>query len=160
MHWKWQYMPWFLASSTIVSLLAGLLKYEIQKYQHIMNSAAHLISGMRKCDHITPVLTSLHWLPVEHRINFKLMCFMASWLGSNLLNWPPDELLTSKVPPLSGAGITSIPKARTVKYAKPAFAYIAPALYNKLPLEMRKSPTFNTFKSGLKTHSFKLAYSP
>ena len=44
----------------------------------------------------------------------------------------------------------SIPKACTVKYGKQAFAYIALALYNKLPIEVRKSPTFNTFKSGLK----------
>ena len=43
------------------SLLAGLPKYEIQKYQHIMNSAARLISGTRKRDHITLVLIDLHW---------------------------------------------------------------------------------------------------
>ena len=41
-----------------------------------MNSAACLISGTWKHDHITPVLGSLHWLPVEHKISYKLECLM------------------------------------------------------------------------------------
>jgi len=27
----------------------------------------------RKCDHISPVLSTLHWLPVKHRIDFKIL---------------------------------------------------------------------------------------
>ena len=114
------------------SLLAGLPKYEIQKYQHIMNSAARLISGMRKCDHITPVLTSLHWLPVEHRINFTLMCLTykalqglaPTYLTDLLVNYCPMRSLHS-----AEQGLRAIPKAHTVEYGKRAFAYIAPALY-------------------------------
>ncbi len=117
-----------------------------------MNSAAHLISGMRKYDHITPVLTSLHWLPVEHRINFKLMCLTykvlhglaPTYLTDLLVNYCPMRSLRSVE-----QGLLTIPKAHTVRYGKWAFAYIAPAQYNKLPLEVRKSPTFNAFKSGL-----------
>ncbi len=47
------------------NLLVGLPKGEIRKLQHVMNSAAHLISGTKKAEHITPVLIELHWLPVE-----------------------------------------------------------------------------------------------
>ena len=32
-----------------------------------------MITGARNSDHITPVLKSLHWLPVEARINFKIL---------------------------------------------------------------------------------------
>ena len=46
------------------SLLVGLPKSDIQKYQHIMNSAARMISGCSKYDHITPVLVDPHWLPI------------------------------------------------------------------------------------------------
>jgi len=39
----------------------------------LQNCAARLILGGGKYDHITPLLRELHWLPVEHRINFKLL---------------------------------------------------------------------------------------
>lgn len=32
-----------------------------------------LLTGTRKRDHITPVLSSLHWLPVQCRIDFKIL---------------------------------------------------------------------------------------
>ena len=47
------------------SLLVGLPKGEIEKMQHVMNSAARLVSGTKKAEHITPVLIELYWLPVE-----------------------------------------------------------------------------------------------
>ena len=56
------------------SLLVGLPKSDIQKYQHIMNSAVCMISGYSKYDHIFPVLADLHWLPIEYWVNFKLLC--------------------------------------------------------------------------------------
>ena len=30
-----------------------------------------IVTHTRKCDHITPVLCKLHWLPIEERIVFK-----------------------------------------------------------------------------------------
>ncbi len=36
----------------------------------VQNAAARLLT--RSC-HITPVLASLHWLPVNHRIQFKVL---------------------------------------------------------------------------------------
>ena len=127
-----------------------------------MNSAARLISSMRKHDHITPILFSLHWLPVEHRINFNITCMTykalhglaAPHLADLLENYSPAMSLR-----LAEQALLAIPKARTAKYGKRAFAYKAPAMYNKLPQDVRKSPTFNTFKAGLKTDYFKLAYS-
>ena len=39
-----------------------------------MNSATQLTLGIKKYDHITPGLEKLHWLPIEYRINFKILC--------------------------------------------------------------------------------------
>jgi len=36
------------------------------------NAAIRLITGTSRRDHITPVLRQLHWLPVRHRVEFKL----------------------------------------------------------------------------------------
>jgi len=36
------------------------------------NAAARLVTGARRCDHITPVLRQLHWLPVRQHVVFKI----------------------------------------------------------------------------------------
>ena len=52
------------------SILAGVSSQLLQKLQ-IQNAAARLITGARRCDHMTPVLRDLHWLPIRQRITFK-----------------------------------------------------------------------------------------
>ena len=54
------------------SLYYGLPQYLIDKLQYVQNSAARLICGSYKYDHITPILFSLHWLPVYLRIQYKI----------------------------------------------------------------------------------------
>ena len=41
--------------------------------QRIQNSAARLVGSTRRFNHITPILFSLHWLPVAYRIEFKIL---------------------------------------------------------------------------------------
>jgi len=38
-------------------------------YKSVQKAAARLVSGARRHDHITPVLVSLHWLPVRQRLD-------------------------------------------------------------------------------------------
>ncbi len=42
----------------------------------VIHSTMELLTGSRKLDHISPILTSLHWLPVEKRIDFKILVFV------------------------------------------------------------------------------------
>ena len=37
--------------------------------------SARIISNVSRYSHITPVLCSLHWLPVKFRIDFKILLF-------------------------------------------------------------------------------------
>ena len=55
------------------SLLAGCPKQLIHKLQKVQNNAAGLICRTPKSDHISPVLHTLHWLPVEQRAENKLL---------------------------------------------------------------------------------------
>ena len=57
-------------------LLFGVSNYLMQKVQSIQNVAARLITGTRRCEHITPVLQELDWLPVRQRVEFKLACLV------------------------------------------------------------------------------------
>ena len=45
----------------------------IFKLQRVQNAAARLITNTSGNDHITPVLRSLHWLPVKERMTFKIL---------------------------------------------------------------------------------------
>lgn len=55
------------------SLLYGLPKYVIKQLQCVQNAAAHVVTASPKFSHITPVLANLHWLPIELRIEFKIL---------------------------------------------------------------------------------------
>ncbi len=48
-----------------------LPKKTIRQLQLIQNAAARTLTRTRTSDHSTPVLRSLHWLPVTVRIDFK-----------------------------------------------------------------------------------------
>ena len=54
------------------SVLYGLPAPYINKLQPVQNAAARLICSVRRFIHVTPVLYSLHWLPVQIRIDFKI----------------------------------------------------------------------------------------
>ena len=55
------------------SLLYGLPTTHINKLQRVQNAAARLICSTPRFSHVTPVLFSLHWLPVKFRIDFKIL---------------------------------------------------------------------------------------
>ena len=55
------------------ALLIGLPKYQIDRLQSVLNTAARIITFTCKYDHITPVLVRLHWLPVSYCIRFKVL---------------------------------------------------------------------------------------
>ena len=48
-----------------------MAKVYLQKLQSVQNMAARMVSGVRRSEHITPVLQDLHWLPVSQRVVFK-----------------------------------------------------------------------------------------
>jgi hypothetical protein len=54
------------------TLLYGLPAKAIDRLQKVQNCAARLITGCDRHAHITPVLKTLHWLPVKYRIMYKI----------------------------------------------------------------------------------------
>ena len=55
------------------SILYGCNQSILQRLQLLQNYAARLVSRIPKFCHITPSLKDLHWLPVQGRIQFKLL---------------------------------------------------------------------------------------
>jgi len=48
----------------------------MQKIQSAQNGASLPVTGTPQCEHITPVLRKLHWLPVCRRVEFKFACLV------------------------------------------------------------------------------------
>ncbi len=55
------------------ALLGACPASSINKLQIVQNAAARVLTRSRKYDHITPILQSLHWLPIKFRISYKIL---------------------------------------------------------------------------------------
>ena len=55
------------------SLLTGLPACSLKPLQLIQNAAARLIFNQPKFSHVSPLLRSLHWLPVAARTEYKTL---------------------------------------------------------------------------------------
>jgi hypothetical protein len=144
------------------SLLSGSPKHFIDKLQKVQNSAARLVLKAKKRDHVTPLLHSLHWLPVQARIDYKLSVLCHNFFSDScpsyiteLLNvYSPSRQLRSS----ADVRILSVPKTLTKTYGERSFSFCAPKQWNSLPSHIRNIPTTQAFKAALKTHLFKLYY--
>ena len=145
------------------SLLYGLPKYQLPKLQRIQNMAARLITDTMKFDHIKPVLYNLHWLPVNYRIQFKILMItfkaihgMAPRYLSNLICIRSSSRYSLRN---NDRMFLERPKGvmRTTLGAG-SFHASAPALWNSLPTHIRTIDSLALFKKSLKTYLFKLAF--
>ena len=143
------------------SLYVGMGQAQISRLQLVQNAAARLLTGTRKREHISPVLASLHWLPVPYRIDYKLLLIVYKCLNglapaylTDLLNtYVPHRLLRSV-----DQQLLVVPRSRLALRADRAFSVAAPKRWNSLPLQIRLATSLPAFKSGLKTHLFTLAF--
>ena len=119
----------------------------------MQNFSARLITGSYKYDHITPVLKSLHWLPVEQRIRYKIAvlgfkCVNGSAPGylQNLVElYTPRRTLRSSSDKLT----LSIPKVRTL-YGERSFRYHCAVEWNTLPYDILSCESLDSFKLSWK----------
>ena len=143
------------------SLYIGISQASLARLQLVQNSAAGLLAQTRRREHITPILSSLHWLPVFYRINFKLLLFVFKCLNSLA---PPylSSLLQPYCPPPSLRSadqlLLKVPKTRLKHRGDRSFSAAAPKLWNELPLNIRQASSLPVFKSLLKTYLFSLAF--
>lgn len=142
------------------SLYYGAHAKSIAKLQRLQNTLARVVTRTRRFDHITPVLRSLHWLPVPQRITFKLALTIfktrfsgqPSYLSSLLVPYLPTRSLRS-----STMENLLVPRSRT-KFGSKAFRVAGPTIWNSLPLHLKTADSLPTFKKYLKAHLFNTAY--
>ena len=54
------------------ALFTGMSETKFNKLQRVQNTFAFAVTGTNMCDHITPVLVKLQWLPIRVRVTFKI----------------------------------------------------------------------------------------
>ena len=69
------------------SLLSGLSEGLIGKLQKVQNYSARVVSKVGRRSHITPVLASLHWLPVKFHLQYKLLLLVHKSLKAYMVSF-------------------------------------------------------------------------
>jgi len=145
------------------SLLTGVNDGLLRRLQSVQNAAARLVTGARRCEHITPALRQLHWLPVRQRIQYKLasLAFRAlSGLASDYLAGDCQLVADSGRRTLRSAErrVCTVPRQNRT-FGDRSFAAAGPRAWNELPFSLRDTgllPT--TFNAHLKTYLFSTVF--
>ena len=96
-HAKFYFMPSSRQGLTIVILCCMVSQNVFDNVCSVLNRTARLIHLSSRCEHATPLLIQLHWLPIEQRITFKIVVIYiqgSSWFCTWLYNWAHKTLYT------------------------------------------------------------------
>src|SRR5258706_390485 len=140
------------------AVLYGASAKTIAVLQRLQNNMARVVLRTTKFSHATPLLQQLHWLPVKQRISFKLAVLTYKvrstspplYLSSLLSDRPASCSMTLRS---ACRPVLQVDNARTV-YGSRAFHIAAPTVWNRLPVDVIRSPSIMVFKKHLKTFLF------
>ena len=146
-------------------LLLGLPDSQIMKLQRVQNACARFVCNSSKYCHITPLLITLHWLPVRQRILFKILLIVYKAMKGQAPSYISELLLlkthshSHNLRSSQDTLLLKLPTHRTkVTLGDRAFICAAPKLWNSLPFAIRKAESITIFKTMLKTHLFEQAF--
>ena len=143
------------------SLLVGTPKCHLSHLQCVQNMACRVVCNLRKFDHVSSSMFSLHWLKVRECITFKIAymvyCCKMGLAPDYLIDLLPsathNHLLRSST---SG----SIPPARcwTSLASAGSFSVVGPKIWNNLPPAVQSKVSTDSFRKCLKTFLFSSSY--
>lgn len=143
------------------SLLAGCPGYLTKRLQLVQNFAARVVLRKRRRDHITPLLIKLHFLPVQYRIQHKIISIVHRAIYRKQPKYILDLLsFHTSLPFLRSATdhfILNEPQPKS-QFGRRAFSFIAPHLWNCLPYTLRSVSSEIAFRRQLKTYLFSQAF--
>ena len=144
------------------SLLVDLPETLIGQLQTIQNRAARILLPSTQGQSNEELTKSLHWLPVQHRIDYKILLLTFKTLNGSGPTYLENLLQVKCHPRDTRAAADFLALTRRDKRLKTvgdrAFVAAAPKKWNALPINIRNSASIKIFKEKLKTHLFRIAY--
>ena len=142
------------------ALLYGTTNKNIKRLQRVQDSLARVVCNAPYRSSSQPLRKSLHWLPVEKRIDFKIASMTYKirlhkqpvYLLEYINEYRPTRTLRS-----SDSSALVIPTTKTVTASR-AFSVAAPRIWNGLPISLRNASSIEQFCRNLKTFLFSKAY--
>ena len=140
------------------ALLSSCKNKDVARLQRLQNRAAHIVFQVPRRHSSSPLLASLHWLPIDKRIKFKILLHIYKALN-DLSPVYLTECIEIHLPSREGLR-SSVDTTRLVvprstsRIGDRSFSVYGPSLWNQLPISIRSSSTVCNFKHGLKTHMF------
>ena len=117
------------------ALLSGYPDKALNRLQLVLNTAERILTRTKQFDHITPVLASLHWLPVKVRADFKVLLLTYKALHG----LAPTDLSDLVLPYIltrtlrsQDASLLIVPGISKQTAGSRAFSYRAPFFWNGL----------------------------
>ena len=118
-------------------LLYGLAKCTVSGLQAVQNSAARIVTQERLRDHdsMSRALMELHWLPVDKRIEYKLLLYTykelhglaPGYLCELVVSYEPRRVLRS-----AESNLLTVPPGKPGKYGSRSFVRSSANLCNSL----------------------------
>nr|KAG5696973.1 hypothetical protein BaRGS_008435 [Batillaria attramentaria] len=145
------------------SALWGLPVSQISRLQRIQNTAARIVSRTKATDHITPVLKALHWLPVQQRIDHKVLSLAYCCIHNTAPTYL-KELIPVYQPARNLRSASSLrlrlpstDDTSKKRHGARSFKNAAPKLWNSLPETVKEAVSITAFRKRLKTYLFSAA---
>ena len=142
------------------AVLYGVSAKNINRLQRVQNALARCVVDSKAHQSSNALLQHLHWLPIQHRIDFKLakLAFLArstatsSYLNSSVASYKPSRSLRSQE-----SCFLTVPRSKTI-FGSRAFRIAAPTVFNSLTQEIRSCDNVLSFCRQLKTFYFRRAF--
>jgi hypothetical protein len=127
------------------------MESNIANLQRAQSALARVLTNTRRTEHIRPVLEDLHWLPINHRNDYKLAILTCkiratcspAYLKPFIRNYVPSQQLRSSSMQLI------MTEATKTEIARLSFSQAAPSVWNCQPYEIRTAKTFERFTTSI-----------
>src|SRR5664279_4996685 len=142
------------------AVLYGSPKTTIAVLQRVQNDLARVVLLQKKYACASPLLQSLHWLPIDARVSYKLAVITYKVRSTNTPVYlsrimSEHSSLSSMVLRSASRPLLGVRRTRT-EQGRRAFHIAAPTVWNSLPTDIQLACSLNVFKKRLKTFLFRL----
>ena len=139
------------------SMLQGSANYQLHKLQKIQNMVCRVVCNLKKYDHVSNHMETLHWLQICERNCFKIATLMHSCIHGSTPKYLTDILPIHQNKwqmRLSTSNILPSVLCKSALSYNSAFPSAGPRIWNALPALVRTEKDNKNLRRALKTHLF------